>query len=258
MHNAAFSALEWNCVYIPCHVKPEKLPQAVRAIRALNFKGINITIPHKQMVMAELDEIIGDSGISGSVNTIINRDGRLIGTSTDGTGFLRSLQEEGQFELLNKNVILFRAGGSASAVIYSLIAMGIKTLVIVNRDFAKAVSLQEKVWNDTGFTLTVHDLTRMNELDWNSYDLLINTTPVGLHDEHSLVPDHFLQPKLFVYDLVYKKGGTKLYRDAAAAGCNALSGLSLLLYQGAESFRLWFEVNPPIDIMRQTLYQYYR
>jgi shikimate dehydrogenase len=257
MHNAAFSALDWNCVYIPCHVMPEELPNAVRSIRTLDFKGVNITIPHKQAVIAELDEIIGDSKISGSVNTIINQDGRLIGTSTDGSGFLRSIQEEGRFELQNKNIILLGAGGSARALIYSLITAGIKSLVIVNRDFAKAVRLQEKVWTDTGFTLIVHDLTLLHELDWNSYDLLINTTSVGLHDEHSLVPRHFLKPQLFVYDLLYKKGGTMLYRDAVAIGCRVLSGLSLLLYQGAESFRLWFEVNPPIDIMRQTLHQYY-
>jgi shikimate dehydrogenase len=256
MHNAVFSALNWNCAYIPCRVKAEQLPNAVRSIRALNLKGVNITIPHKQAVLAELDEIIGDSESSGSVNTVINREDRLIGTSTDGIGFLRSLHEEGHLELQSKNVIILGAGGAARAVIHSLIASGINSLIIVNRNFQKAVSLQEQVWNDTGFTLTVHDLSRLQELNWGSYDLLINTTSVGLHDEQSLVPPHFLKPPLFVYDLVYKQGGTKLYRDAVAAGCPALSGLALLLYQGAESFRLWFEVDPPIEVMRQTIYKY--
>jgi shikimate dehydrogenase len=258
MHNAAFSALGWNCIYIPCHVKVTELSNAVRGIRALNLKGANITIPHKQAVLADLDEIIGDSVMSGSVNTIINRDGRLIGTSTDGAGFCRSLHEEGRFELQGKNVILLGAGGSARAIIYSLIAAGIQSLVILNRDFAKAVNLQEQVWNHTGFALIVHDLTRLQELSWESYDLLINSTSVGLHDDQSLVPRHFLLPQHFVYDLNYKKGGSKLYREATASGCRALSGLSLLLYQGVESFRLWFEVDPPIEIMRKTLCQYYQ
>jgi shikimate dehydrogenase len=256
MHNAAFSSLQWNCAYIPCHVTREQLPIAVQSIRALNLKGVNITVPHKQAVLSELDQIIGDSVISGSVNTIINRDGRLIGTSTDGIGFLRSLREEGHFELKGKNIILLGCGGAARAVIYCLIAAEIQSLVIVNRNFEKAVSLQEQVWNKTGFTVTVHDLTQLHELNWESYDLLINSSPVGLQDDQSLVPRIYLMPKLFVYDMVYKRGGTKLYQEAIQAGCQALSGLSLLLYQGAESLRLWFEVDPPIDVMRRALSQY--
>ena len=257
MHNTAFSALDWNCVYIPCHVKAEELPDAVRAIKALHWKGANITIPHKQTVLEELDEITGDSQASGSVNTIINREGRLIGTSTDGSGFIRSIREEGQLELTGKKIILFGAGGSARAVIYSLIATGILSLAIVNRNFSRATALQERIWNDTGFMATAHELSGIHELDWQSYDLLINSTSVGLYDEQSLVPLQFLTPGLFVYDLVYKKGGTQLYRDATANGCQVLSGLSLLLYQGAESFRLWFDIDPPITIMRQALYHYY-
>jgi shikimate 5-dehydrogenase len=255
MHNAAFSFLGWNCVYIPCQVKAEQLPNAIRSIRALNFKGVNITIPHKHAVLAELDEIIGDSELSGSVNTIINRDGRLVGTSTDGTGFLRSLHEEGQYEIKGKNVIVLGAGGASRAVIYSLIASGINSLVIVNRNYQKAVALKEQVWKDAGFSITVHDMTQLGELNWDLYDLLINSTPVGLYQQQSLVPLCFLRPQLFVYDLVYAKGGTKLYQDAITAGCKALSGLSLLLYQGAESFRLWFGEEPPMEIMRRALYQ---
>jgi shikimate dehydrogenase len=257
MHNAAFSTLGWNCVYIPFQVKPTDLADAVRSIKSLNLKGVNITIPHKQAVMAELDKIIGDSQISGSVNTIINRDGRLIGTSTDGIGFVRSLQEEGRFEIAGRNCLLLGAGGAARAIIYRLIAAKISSLVIVNRDFEKAVSLQEQIWNSSGFAVAVQNLTKLDELDWGSFDLIVNSTSVGLHGEDSLVPLHFLKPRHFVYDLVYKKGGTQLYRDATAAGSRVLSGISLLLYQGVESFRLWFEVDPPVGIMRRALYQYY-
>ncbi|HBE76879.1 MAG TPA: shikimate dehydrogenase [Firmicutes bacterium] len=257
MHNAAFSTLGWNCVYIPFRVRPADLGDAVRSIRSLNLKGVNITIPHKQAVMAELNQIIGDSQISGSVNTIINRDGRLIGTSTDGVGFVRSLREEGGFEITAKNCLLFGAGGAARAVIYDLLAAKINSLVIVNRDFEKAISLQKQIWDSNRFAVGVQDLTKLQDLDWESFDLIINSTSVGLHDEDSLVPLHFLKPGHFVYDLVYKKGGTQLYRDATAAGSRVLSGISLLLYQGVESFRLWFDVEPPVEIMRQALYRYY-
>ncbi len=253
MHNAAFAALDWNCVYIPCHVKPEQITHAVQAIKSLNFKGVNITIPHKQSVLPFLDEVSEDSKMSGSINTIIHRDNRLIGTSTDGTGFLRSLKEDGNFDITDKNILIFGAGGSARALVYSLIGAGIKSLTIINRNFAKAVDLEERIWNDTGFTATVHELNRLNELDWNSYDLLINTTSIGLHDEQSIMPEHFLAPKHFVYDIVYRKGGTKLYNDAIKTGCQVLSGLSLLLYQGVESFKLWFDTEPPIEVMRNKL-----
>jgi shikimate dehydrogenase len=255
MHNAAFSSLDWNCVYFPCQVNSEQLPNAIRSIRALNLKGVNITIPHKHAVIEELDEVIGDSENSGSVNTIINNNGKLVGTSTDGIGFLHSLSEDGHFDPQGKNVIILGAGGAARAVIYKLITAGINSLVIVNRNFQKAISLQEQVGHDTGFTVLVHDLNHLQELNWVNYDLLVNSTSVGLYDEQSLVPPHFLRPPLFVYDLVYKKGGTKLYNDAQDAGCRVLSGLSLLLYQGVESFRLWFEVEPPIEVMRRAIYQ---
>ncbi|HBF37268.1 MAG TPA: shikimate dehydrogenase [Firmicutes bacterium] len=257
MHNAAFSALDWNCVYIPCRVQSEQLSIAVRSIQALNWKGVNITIPYKQAVQAELDQISGDAEKSGSVNTIINRDNQLIGTSTDGIGFLRSLQEEGHFEVKEKNVILFGAGGAARAVIYSLINAGIKSLTIVNRNFEKANDLRLQVLDKTGFALSVYDLSKLEEINWDLYDLLINSTSVGLHDEQSLVPVIYLKPKHFVYDMVYKRGDTKLSRDAKQVGCQSLSGLSMLLYQGAESFQLWFESDPPIDAMRRALYQYY-
>lgn len=252
MHNAAFNALGWNCVYIPCQVKAGDLPAAVRAIKALNFKGANITIPHKQAILQELDEIFGDSILSGSVNTVVNRGGRLLGTSTDGLGFLRSLREQG-FDLQGKNLLLLGAGGAARAILYSSIKAGINSLVLVNRDYAKAVDLEEQVWKETGFTIILHELGRLQELPWESFDLVINATSVGLHDDTSLVPARFLAPRIFLYDLVYKKGGTRLCYEAADKGCTVLSGLSLLLYQGVESFRLWFEVDPPVEVMREAL-----
>jgi shikimate dehydrogenase len=258
MHNAAFSALGWDCVYIPCRVETSQLQNAVRSIRALNWKGVNITIPHKQAVMNELDQIIGDAEKSGSVNTIINRDHRLIGASTDGVGFLRSLHEEGHFDVKGKRVLLFGAGGASRAVLYSLVSAGIAVLTVVNRDLEKANGLRLQVLQKTGFTVNVVNLADISKIDWDSFDLLINSTSVGRQDDQSLIPDIYLQPKHFVYDMNYKKGDTKLYRDAQQLGCQALSGLSMLLYQGVESFRLWFDSDPPIDIMRSTLYQYYQ
>lgn len=254
MHNAAFEALGLDCVYIPCHVRPEQLKSAVQGIRALGLKGVNVTIPHKQAITSELDVIFGDSLLSGSVNTIINRNGKLYGTSTDGTGLLRSLQEEGGFQVAGKNVLILGAGGSAAAIIYSLIAAQVKSITLVNRTLKNAVTLRQKVLQDTGFPVNTVEYDRLTNLAWDAIDLVINATSVGLKDQDSLVPQRFLHPGLFIYDLVYRIGSTTTLVDQAVkAGCRVLTGLSLLLYQGAESFRLWFEIEPPIKIMRDAL-----
>jgi shikimate dehydrogenase len=253
MHNAAFQALGYNCAYLVFQVSAAQIETAVTGIRALGIRGVNVTVPHKQAVTTGLDEVFGDALLSGSVNTIINREGRLLGTSTDGIGLIRSLQEDGDFNATGKRVLLLGAGGAATAVIYRLLAVGIETLTVVNRDFAKALHLQAKVARDTGFQLTVSPLEQLADLKLQNFDLLINTTTVGLHQDVSLIEPQRLHPQLFVYDLVYKQGGTKLVNQAAAVGCRVLSGLSLLLYQGVESFRLWFEVEPPIAVMRAAL-----
>lgn len=254
MHNAAFQALGLNSVYIPCRVRPEQLKFAVLGIRAMNFKGVNVTIPHKQAIAGELDEIFGDSLQSGSVNTIINRNGKLYGTSTDGIGLVRSLYEEGGFEPGGKNVLILGAGGSAAAIIYRLIAAEVKSITLLNRTFKNAANLSRKVFDDTGFPVKAVEFDRLTTLEWDSIDLVINATSVGLQDQKSLLPQHLLHPDLFIYDLVYHRGtSTPLYDQAVKAGCRVLSGLSLLLYQGAESFRLWFEMEPPINVMRDAL-----
>jgi shikimate dehydrogenase len=253
MYNAVFTTLGWNCLYIPCHVTPEDLTAAVRGLRALNFKGINVTIPHKQAVYSEVDEVFGDARRSGSINTIIHQNGKLYGASTDGIGLVNSLKADGGFELNGKKVLLAGAGGTATAVIYSLIDAGIGELWLMNRSPAHAVSLKEKVWANTGFEVTVLENESLAALDWDSPDLIINTTSVGLYNDESVLPKVFLRKKHFVYDVVYKKGGTRLIREASETGCGVLTGLSMLLFQGAESFKLWFEEEPPLEIMRQAL-----
>jgi len=253
MHNAAFQALGWNAVYIPCRVLPEYLPQAVEGIRAMGYRGANITIPHKQSVISCLDEVVGDAVLSGSVNTIIHRDGKLLGTSTDGIGLIRSLQEDGACEVAGKNVLLLGAGGSAAALVFRLIQSGIGSLTLVNRDPERALRLKAKLQETTGFQVHIASLAELERLEWGGYDLLINTTSVGLHDDQTLVSPRFLNPSMLVYDIVYKPGDTRLIRDARERGCRTVNGISLLLYQGAESFRWWFGEEPPLAVMREAL-----
>lgn len=253
MHNAAYATLGLDCVYVACRVEAERLSEAVYGLRALEMIGVNVTIPHKKAVIPYLDEIFGDSLYSGSVNTIIHRDGKLSGTSTDGMGLVHSLQRDGNFDPAGKKVVLLGAGGSAPAVIYSLIGAGIQSLTVINRNFQKALDLQAKVERDVRFHLEVKRFEELEQLELENFDLLVNTTSVGLLEDASLIKPQQLTPALFVYDLVYKKGGTQLVNQATAAGCQVLSGLSMLLYQGAASFRLWFETEPPLEVMRKAL-----
>lgn len=253
MHNAAFKALNLDCVYVPIHVSSGDLPAAVKGIRAMGFVGVNLTIPHKQAVIAELDEITGDALMSDSVNTIINRDGRLIGTSTDGIGLLRALTEDGGFEVCDKQVLMLGAGGAAAAVIPRLIKQGIKSLTVVNRDLKRAELLQKTIADKMAFEINICSNQDLKSLETEQYQLLLNATSVGLNDEISPIDAALLHPKMFVYDFVYKSGGTLLCRQALERGCRALSGESMLLYQGAASFELWLDCKPPIAAMRATL-----
>jgi shikimate dehydrogenase len=253
MHNAALQALGWDFRYAAFHVKPQNLAVAVAAIPALNMAGVNITIPHKQTVISYLDEIIGDASRSGSVNTILNLDRRLIGMSTDGIGLLRSLREDGNFDPAGKKILILGAGGTAAAVIYSLIDAGAAALFIANRDGVRAVELQEMVLDRSGFEVEVLAWEALPNFAWDELDLLLNTAAAELAGAELPVPLTAFHTKLLVYDLVYKHGGTKLRHNAVRAGCKVLSALSLLLFQGAESFKLWFETEPPLDIMRKIL-----
>lgn len=253
MHNAAFKAMGFNCVYVPFRILPEDIILGVRGIRALNIKGVNVTIPHKQAVVPELDEIVGDAALSGSVNTIINDGGKLIGTSTDGSGLIASLKAEAGFEVAGKNVLMLGSGGAATAIVFALIGAGIRSLTLVNRDVIKAVALQERVRQWKRFQFKVVGLEQLEGLNWQEFDLVINTTSVGLHDSATLIPVHLLHPELVVYDVVYRAGGTRLANEAKAMGCTVLTGLSLLLYQGVDSFRMWFGVEPPLEVMASAI-----
>ncbi|TCL56493.1 shikimate dehydrogenase [Hydrogenispora ethanolica] len=256
MQNAAFAELNVNGVYLPFHVTLSQLPAAVQGIRALGIQGINLTIPLKQAVIPELDEIVGDSLQSGSVNTIMNRNGRLIGTSTDGSGFIQSLREDGQFDPTGKNILMLGAGGSAAALLYRLVASNVRSITVVNRDPKRVADLRDQVRDRTGFEVILARLDQLEALDWSRFQLLINTTSVGLHEDASLVQSKLFHERLLVYDLVYRKGDTRLINEARQAGCPTLTGLSLLLYQGAQSFSLWLDREAPIAKMRQVLETY--
>ena len=247
MHNAAFASLSLDFCYIPFLVSPNLLEDAVKAIKALNIRGINVTIPHKERVIQYIDEVDREAAFIGAVNTIVNAEGRLIGYNTDGRGFMQSLAEKA-IEPRGKDILIIGAGGAARAVGHSLVQKS-KSLSLFGRTKDKVERL-------------VHDLNRIknnvsscnNLSEVRRYHIIINATPLGLNQEDPLPLDTAsLHSGQIVYDLLYKK--TRLLEDASQRGCVTVSGIGMLLWQGVLAFELWTGRKPEVDVMRNALLQ---
>ena len=236
MHNAALASLGLDWVYVPFEVAPETIKAAVEAIRALGLIGVNVTVPLKELVLPYLDEIDADAARVGSVNTICNRNGKLIGYSTDGAGFLRSLKEVGQ-AMDNRRVYLLGAGGSARAVAFALASHGC-FCTIANRTRERADELAAAV----NAVYPNHAEAAGWGTGTNMIDLLVNTTSVGMSpntSEMPALPPGVFDAKPFVYDLIYAPARTRLLAEAEAAGCETMNGIKMLVQQGAVSLSLW-------------------
>ena len=254
MHNAAIRALNIDYVYVPLHVMPEDLESAICGIRALNVAGVNVTIPHKEPIIAFLDEVSESGSRTGSVNTVINRDGRLRGESTDGPGFMRSA--EGEWGAINGcRALVLGAGGSSKAVCYSLAEAGCK-IVVANRTFERAAQLTEGL---NSFFGKVSKAVRIDREvlaeEIREADLLVNTTSVGMYPatEGIPLPSDLLRANVLVYDLIYNPGETRLVREARSRGARAMNGLMMLVHQGALSFEMWTGQKAPIMIMQEAV-----
>jgi shikimate dehydrogenase len=252
IHNAAFNHLELDFVFLAFRVKAAELENAIRGMRGLGIHGLNVTMPHKSTVIGYLDEVDSTVKFLGSANTILNKDGKLSGFNTDGVGALKALRENGT-ELSEKKVLLLGAGGAAKAIAFSL-AKEVEELAILNRAAEKAKELAEtlgrisdkKVVGDSLFSDTIQKNLRDS-------DVLINATSVGMYPNvsQSIVPPQWLKPDLTVMDIVYNPVETRLAKDAEAAGAKVISGVEMLIYQGAASFEIWTGRSAPIEVMRR-------
>ena len=219
--NEAFRILGINAVYFPFHVKAEDLAGAVAAIRHLQMGGVNLTIPHKEAVIPFLDKLEGDAALSGSVNTIVNRDGELTGYSTDGEGFLLSLQREAGFEPRGKTGVILGAGGSARVVAFRLAQEGLAALYLVNRSAERALALREDLRERLGFKAEYVTSRAELEKAVAAADLVINTTPVGMYPDSRRMPDfplEYCRSGCLVCDLVYRPLETMWLKKAKELG----------------------------------------
>jgi len=256
MHNRALRLLGLNAVYVAFEVHPNHLEQAVAGIRALNVRGVNVTIPHKETVMRHLDSMAPPARLIGAVNTIINDEGRLTGENTDGEGFVRGLSEELGVEVRGRRVLILGAGGSARAVGCALALNGAASVTWVNRNPMRAQRLAAEF--GAALPETSFDAAGQTEATWESAlpkaDLLVNCTSVGMsgHGDWEL-PLDLLPRGAVVSDIVYRPARTKLLESAEAAGLPNQNGLAMLAYQGILSFAMWLEQEPPEEVVMAVL-----
>jgi len=253
MHNAAFQEMGLDYAYLPFMVRGDELGEAIKGMRALNMRGLNVTIPHKVAVLPFLDKLDPLAEKIGAVNTIVNDDGVLTGHNTDATGFLQPLLEKG-IEPKDKNIAIMGAGGASRAVSFILADRGAK-LTILNRleelDWAEALAKRvSEAFNTNAEAgeLTGDNLDRILE----KTDILINATSVGMSPaiDKTPVSADLLRSGLIVYDVVYNPVKTRFLTEAEAAGAEILGGIDMLIWQGVLAFEKWTGLKPPFKLMK--------
>lgn len=255
MHNAAFSALGMDCVYHAFRVSPEKLEKAISGAEAMGFGGLNLTVPLKEEAL-KLNFIKPDPLAKriGAVNTVVfGKTGEIRGYNTDGLGARQALLNAA-VEIEGSRVVVAGAGGAARAVAFQLAADGAE-ITIINRTEERAIELARDVSaaalpgkiSGTGLS-GLKDLLR-------DVDILINTTTLGMHPntDTTIATAEELHSDLTVFDIVYNPLETRLLKEAKAAGAKTVSGVLMLVYQGAEAFKLWTGVEPPVELMKKTV-----
>jgi shikimate dehydrogenase len=237
LHNAAFSATGLNAVYLA--FEPADIEACVRGIKTLGIKGTSVTIPFKTSVIPYLSDMDPLAKRIGAVNTIVNTNGGLRGYNTDALGALRALEEE--INLVGKSCILVGAGGAARAIGFILKEKGVM-LSVANRSRNTGEGLASSLGCN---------FIPLEDIEAARGDILIQTTPVGMwpHVDQCLVPERILKHGMVVMDIVYRPSETRLLRMAKKRGCTTINGLRMLIHQGAEQFRLWTGMNPPVAIM---------
>src|SRR5881394_2255834 len=261
MQNAALRACKIDMQYARFHIRANELRSALRFLRELDFVGVNLTVPHKIAAFAQIDETDETATRAGAVNTIRIRDRKLIGSNTDGEGFLRAIRSEFSVDVRDLRVMIIGAGGGTGhAIAWQCALENCERLVLVNRTGEKAKALADRLESFFTGPRVLGPVARLEAVPWDEaalraqlahVDLLVNATPLGMNpSDQAPVPTRLLAPHHMVFGAVYGPSKTALVRAADEAGARAANGLSMLLHQGALSFSIWFDRDAPIDVMR--------
>ena len=251
MHNAAFNSLGLNCTYIAFRVPKGQLEESINALRAVGISGFNVTIPHKVDILKYVDHLDSSAVKATAVNTVHNVNGILKGYNTDIFGFIEPLRKR-NINFNGMDILLLGAGGSACAVIAALSEeKGINKIIISNRTQEKASKLAKK-GKELGLECQVIEMEDIKHIAVKSH-LIINTTPIGMNDEQSLIDYEHISKNTIVYDLVYKPVTTNLLENAKYAEAEVVYGYEMLLEQGARAFEIWTNLQAPRQIMKKSL-----
>ena len=258
MHNEAFRQLGLDCVYVAFEVGEEGMKTAVEGLRTLNVRGYNVTMPNKNIMATLCDKLSPAAEIIGAVNTVVNDNGILTGYTTDGTGYMRAALDAGH-NIIGKKMTLLGAGGASTAVFVQAALDGLSEISVFSRSTSKfnerARSIIEKLSDHTSCKVNLYDLEDEARLrhEIRESAILTNGTSMGMapNTDNSVINDISMFHKdLIVSDIIYNPRETKLMRLAKEAGCPTFNGLYMLLYQGAEAFKIWTGQDMPVDIIK--------
>lgn len=255
LHNAAFRAVGLDWIFVALPVEPGQVAAAVDGARALGIRGLSVTMPHKEAVLASLDGLTSTAADLGAVNCILRAphdDGLLLGDNTDGAGFLRGLRADLDVDPVGRRCVVLGAGGAGRAVVHALAGAGAAQVDVVNRDPGRAEQAASLA-GAAGRTVSADDAAAV-ETAIGDAELLVNATPLGMGgDERLPIPDALLRSDLAVVDLVYHPPTTPLLAAARRVGAPAANGLSMLVHQAATAFEHWTGVAAPVEEMARAV-----
>lgn len=252
IHNAAFTTLGLNCSYIAFRVQEGQLKNSMDSLRAINIGGFNVTMPHKVTVLNYVDGSDKIVEMVGAANTVNNEGGKFHAYNTDVVGFIEPLRQR-KIDLNGCEVLILGAGGAARAVAVALSQeKGVSKINIFNRDIDRSTNLANIV-NKSGIETSIISQNDVQKIAFRS-NLIINTTPLGMKNEQSLIKTSSISKESIVYDIVYKPIETKLLENAKTAGAQVIYGYEMLLEQAIASFKIWFRIDPPIESMKKVLF----
>lgn len=261
MHNEAFAKLELDYVYLAFEVGNKQLPDVIQSFRAMNIRGCNVTMPNKTIVHRYLDKLSPAAELAGAVNTIVNDDGILTGHITDGTGYMRALQEE-NIDIIGKKMTLVGTGGAGTAISIQAALDGVGEISIFNqRDsfFARAEQTAKDVMEQTNCKVNIFDINDTKKLQDEIAEstILTNATSVGMKpfEGMSVIPEQTIfHRELIVSDVVYIPKKSRLLERAEEQGCRTINGLGMMLWQGARAFEIWTGEEMPVDYIKKLLF----
>lgn len=258
MHNEAFKQLGLDYKYLAFDVDEKTLKEAVCGLKALGAKGFNLTMPNKNLMCELVDELSVEAKMIGAVNTVLNDNGKLIGYCTDGVGYMQAVKQAGH-DIIGKKMTMIGAGGASTAICVQAALDGVSEIDLFSRKRSfveRTEKLVKDINNNTNCKINFYDLADNDRLrqSLKESDILINGTPVGMapNTESSVISDlTMLHKDLIVSDLIYNPIETKLLREAKSVGCATFNGLYMLLYQGAEAFKIWTGKDMPVEHIRK-------